>query len=344
MAKKRPPKQAKRKATTKRPTVLKMELKTVKTETKTLIARNRRNSLVAWCELYMQLEGCAGSDNTTKAKTRDLQGFLEFFLEVTGADQNDQWTRSITTDYMKFMERKKHWKPSTINRKLSTLKHTSNWIQQQRSFLAGNPTERVAELDIDDPEWQGLTEIQRTRARSAAEQLLHLKRRKNQRPYRDFAICEVLFGTALRVSELTGLRLDQFDGKHFRDVKRKGNKRTKKVFMTREAREALSQYIEQERGRDPGPVFQSKTGNALDRTNVEDVLLAVQNQANAQLADDQKFSFSPHTLRHTCLRQMARKHGVEFALEQSGQTSGRYIWRYVQPSDDEKQKAMDELY
>ncbi len=60
MAKKRPPKQAKRKASTKRPTVLKTELKTVKTETKTLIARNRRNSLVAWCQLYMQLEGRAG--------------------------------------------------------------------------------------------------------------------------------------------------------------------------------------------------------------------------------------------------------------------------------------------
>jgi hypothetical protein len=41
---------------------------------------------------------------------------------------------------------------------------------------------------------------------------------------------------------------------------------------------------------------------------------------------------------------MARKHAVEFARELSGHASDRYIWRYVQPSDEEKQAAVEDLY
>ncbi len=114
--------------------------------------------------------------------------------------------------------------------------------------------------------------------------------------------------------------------------------------MTKEARNALDQYLERERGTKAGPLFQSRRGNRLDRTNIDDVVKAVQNQANAQLPEDEQFTFSAHPLRHTCLRQMARKHGYEFALEQSGHTSSQYIQRYIKPSDAEQQKAMDELY
>jgi hypothetical protein len=41
---------------------------------------------------------------------------------------------------------------------------------------------------------------------------------------------------------------------------------------------------------------------------------------------------------------VARTHGVECAIELAGHTSDRYIWRYVQPSDYEKEEAMDNLF
>jgi integrase/recombinase XerD len=234
--------------------------------------------------------------------------------------------------------------PTTINRVLATLRHCARWIHRQRPFLAGNPTERVADLNVDDPEWKGLRDIDITRLKAAAEQLVHLKRRRNQHPLRDHAIFQVLLRTGLRVSELLSLDLDQYLGKHFHNVKRKGRKVSRALFVAAEAREALDAYLDDERGRDPGPLFQSRSGNRLARQNVDAALKAIAGQANARLPDDQKIKLHAHVLRHTCLRRAAEKHGVQYAMELSGQSSERYIWRYVRPSEAQKEQALDELF
>ena len=49
---------------------------------------------------------------------------------------------------------------------------------------------------------------------------------------------------------------------------------------------------------------------------------------------------SPPNLKH----KAARKYGVEYAKELAGHTSDRYIWRYVQLSDAEKEEAVDNLF
>ena len=213
-----------------------------------LLPTDKRESLVAWFNLYLALEAAAGSPNTLEAKQRDLGHFLTFFLDATGGDHPDQWTRSLTAHYLRHLERREHKSPTTINRRLATLRHTANWIHRQRPFLAGNPCSRIHELDVDDPEWKGLADIDVTRLRSAAEQLIHIHRRRNQTPIRDFAIFLVLLHTGLRISELLGLDFDQYQGKHLINVKRKGRKVTRKVFLVKDAREALDRYITEVRG------------------------------------------------------------------------------------------------
>ena len=116
---------------------------------------------------------------------------------------------------------------------LATLRHCANWIHFHRPFLAGNPCERVNDLRTEAPEWKGLKDIEVTRLKAAAEQLLHVKRRRNQNPLRDYAILLVLLHTGLRISELLSLELDQYQGKHFVNVRRKGKSVTRKVFLCR---------------------------------------------------------------------------------------------------------------
>ncbi len=128
---------------------------------------------------------------------------------------------------------------------LATLRHGAAWVQRQRPFLAGKPTQRIPDIGVDDPEWKGLADIQVTRLKAAAEQLIHVKRRRNQHPVRDYAIFQVLLRTALRVSELLRLDLDQYQGKHFVNVRREGRKVSRQVFVAAEAREALDRYIEE---------------------------------------------------------------------------------------------------
>lgn len=302
-----------------------------------------RDSLVAWFNLYMGLEAGANADNTIAAKTRDLEAFLGFFARAIGSDHADLWTRSITADFVKALLKEKR-SPTSINRILATLRHCASWVHRKRPFLAGNPTERIADIAVDDPEWKGLADIEITRLKAAAEQLIHVKRRRNQHPIRDFSIFHVLLRTGLRISELLRLDLDQYQGKHFVNVKRKGRKVTREIFLAAEAREALDRYIDEVRRREPGPLFVSRSGKRLARQNVDSALKAIANQANARFPDDQKIKLHAHVLRHTCLRRAAEKHGVQYAMELSGQSSERYIWRYVQPSSEQKEAALDDLF
>lgn len=66
-------------------------------------------------------------------------------------------------------------------------------------------------------------------------------------------------------------------------------------------------------------------------------------QANAHLPEDQRFTVTPHALRHTCLRALAEQKRIQVAMKQSGHKSDRYIWLYTQPSDRELQESMSDL-
>lgn len=128
-----------------------------------LIPQRKRSSLTEWFNLYLGIEGRAGSDNTFQAKRRDLESFLEFLRETAGTDHPDQWTRSVTRDFLKHLEKKEKKSATTINRMLATLSHSSKWIATQRPFLAGPPCDRIEQLELEDPEWKGLEDIEITR-------------------------------------------------------------------------------------------------------------------------------------------------------------------------------------
>ena len=195
----------------------------------------------------------------------------------------------MTSDFLKRLQAEKR-SPTTVNRVLATLRHSAKWIHRRRPFLAGDPTERIQGVRVDDPEWRGLKDIDVTRLKTAAEQLVHLRKRRNQQPMRDRAIFLMLLRTGLRVSELLRIDLDQYQGKHFINVTRKGRKVTRSVFVAQEAREALDAYLDCDRGREPGPLICSRTGQRLARQNADAALKAIGNQANSRLSEYKKIS------------------------------------------------------
>jgi site-specific recombinase XerD len=174
--------------------------------------------------------------------------------------------------------------------------------------------------------------------------LIHIHKKDNQQPVRDYALFLVLLHTGLRVSELLSLDYAQYKGKHFVNVQRKGRMASRQVFLSKDGREALDRYIDEDRGKGRGALFQTKNGNRLARQHADLALKKIAAQANATLPDGEKVEISAHVLRHTMLRKAAEKHGVQYAKELSGHVSNRYIWRYVQPSVDEKEKALEELF
>jgi integrase/recombinase XerD len=91
-------------------------------------------------------------------------------------------------------------------------------------------------------------------------------------------------------------------------------------------------------------LFVSRAGNRLERQHVDAALRALANQANAQLPEGGKIRLSAHVLRHTMLRKAAEKHGVHYAMELAGHTSSQYIWRYVKPTDEQREEALEGLF
>ncbi len=299
-----------------------------------LLPSDACEDLLAWFSLYMGIERQAASNNTLKAKKSDLEIFLDYLDHITGSTHPDDWTRSVTRSFLEHLEQTGERSPSTINRILATLKHAARWIHQDRPFLAGNPCDHITELRAEAPAWKGLTDIEIARLKSAAERRVLLKRRKTDQPFRDNAIFMVLLYTALRVSELLALRRSQYEGTHFASVRRNARLVTPKVFVASHAQDVLDGYLKKERPADSPYLFCTRTGNSLDRQAVDRSLKRIATAANAHLPHDEHIRLSARVLRHTLLHKAANEHGVEYARELSGHSSDRYIWRYVQSSDE----------
>jgi integrase len=153
----------------------------------------------------------------------------------------------------------------------------------------------------------------------------------------------VLLETGMRISETLRLTIDQLDSKYFRNVKRKG-KRRDDVYLSPEARESLKDYFEKERGKGPGPVFQSRTGKPMLRKDADRYLKQIGAMANANVPEEEQVSLHAHLMRHTALKQAEQKFGRAFAQKKSGNVGMEHIERYVQPADSDYEQAMDKLY
>jgi len=315
-----------------------------------LIPQNNRRSLTAWLSLYMKIDGEACAEQTRIAKMQDLERFLDYFTVAVRSDDRTLWTRSISEGFQKALKKQKSERtgrklaPTTINRVMATLRTAAKWIHATEPFLAGNPMHRISDLVLPEPTWQGLTDLQMVRMNAAADQLLVLSTGANQWPKRDYASFHVLYTTAMRVSEFIGLELEQYDGKYFRNVQRKGKTVTPEIFLVKSVRDALDEYIQEERGEEAGPLFQTRTGKPLSIQQVDYLLKKLGGQANATLPAKEHISVHPHILRHTMLRKVREEKGLEYAIEYAGHVSEKYIRRYTLPSRDEKEAVLEELF
>lgn len=104
-------------------------------------------------------------------------------------------------------------------------------------------------VEISDSARERVVVAEFDRGEKAADALCLSETRKNARPYRNRALLTLLYYTGLRVSELVELDRDQYDGKHLRQLKRKGRK-CQDVYLVAKYRAALDDYFQKERKHD----------------------------------------------------------------------------------------------
>jgi len=307
-------------------------------------------SLSGWASLYFKIHVIGSPKKTEMAKKKDLSKFLDYFAREVGHDRVDGWTPAVTKQFQHELKNKistftnKPYKATTINRVMATVKHFGGWLNKQRPLLAGSPFHAVKDIQTDEPDWNGLTNRQIMRLKAACEQRLKSCNRADQNPLLETTVFFVLLHTGLRESELTSLNINQYHHRGFHDVKRKGNRITKKVSVPAEAKEMLDRYLRERKIKNDDPLFISRYKKRIAAQDVARICLRLSNQASAHLNKSEAFRLTPHMLRHTFLKRVADKHGVHVAQQMSGNVSIQEIFRYTKPSQHEIDETAEELF
>lgn len=297
-----------------------------------------RDTLLAWMERYQQL-AIAGvrSPNVTQKIRLHLHRFHEYFLSSYGHDRISALLRRDVQAWQTALKGQ-GLAPSTINNHLASLSAFTTWVNAQAPHLfpAGDPVKGISELGLPPLEPRALTPEQVRSLKSLCDRLprLHLlkgRRWKSDTParthivsraWRDRAIVFVLLSIGLRRKELTKLDLDQLHPytpeelrvtrqAQIRRMQGKG-KTERNLFLSRDTRQALADYLERERPRDATEnataMFLSAQGLPARSTNgqlspraLNLVLEQIGWWHDAEMRDESRHisPLRPHDLRHT---------------------------------------------
>lgn len=225
--------------------------------------------------------------------TVDLSQFVEF-MQIKKISGWEQVHSSEIREYLSNMM-EKGLERSTISRKIASLRSFYKYLIRQGA-VSNNPFMglRTPKRPKKLPKFMYLREI---------EQLLKIET-STPRGLRDRAIFEVLYGSGVRVSELTGLNLEDLDlERGYLRVFGKGAKE-RIAFLGREGCRALNNYLQKGRAfflaraktnaeAAVHAVFLNKSGGRLTARSIRRLL----NYYVKQAALGKKVS--PHTLRHS---------------------------------------------
>ena len=331
-------------------------------------------SLAAWVSRYLEL-AVVGVRSATVAEKAALHlgRFVASFEETYGHERISAVVRRDVRSWQASLV-ERGLAPSTVNNHLASLSGFTTWVDAQAPglFPAGDPAKGVKELGLPPLEPRALPEAQVRSLKNVCDRLERFHelkgrewkrgeapKRANGRPKRDRAIIFVMLSTGLRREELVNLDLDQVEPQdpgalraarraRVRGVRGKGGtERT--VFLSRDARLALGEYIEEERAGDAADgskaLFLSASGIPARRDDgrlsvraVNLVLGQIGRWHDAEVRDPAReiLPLRPHDLRHTFAFRLAAKTGADaYELERRlGHRSQRYIQRYTNPPEN----------
>jgi integrase/recombinase XerC len=242
------------------------------------------------------------SNNTCRAYGNDLGEFLIFLAGNDGTANREETRINVETvdglairGFLGFLHKKKNAK-STIARKLSAIRMFFQYLVK-RGVITNNPADMVhsPKLNQNIPAFLPVDDMFRLLDSIQEDTLLKARNR---------AVFEVMYSTGMRVSELSGMNVDDVDmPRGIIRVRGKGSKE-RIVPIGKKALESLSVYrnrLKESAARESGehgPVFLNKNGTRLSTRSIGRIL--------DQLAAICGISIpvSPHAFRHSFATHM----------------------------------------
>lgn len=240
-------------------------------------------------EFLMELRRRNCSPHTVNAYRRDLAQFVRFLRRSM---PHDPWLEDFTQRSAEGFAREladKGRATSSISRKISVLRSFGDYLAKSR-HLRENPVANLRGPKIVKHYPVVLTE---TETRTVLEALPQ----GTLPELRDAAIIELLYGSGVRVSELTGANVGDFRDGELKVLGKGGKERI--VPTGGLAAEALGAYLEA-RGTVTGdePLFLNCRGGRLTPRSVQRML---------HVRINLEMKVSPHVFRHSCATHMLDK-------------------------------------
>lgn len=240
----------------------------------------KRRAYLHFCQTEKGL-----SRNTLDAYRRDLEQ-LDRFLGGAPLDTIDLETLRRYLDHL----RHEGLSNRSIARQVTVIKGLFSFLSEE-NVLRSNPAELLSAPKLGAP-------LPKLLGRARVENLLEAPESDKSTGVRDRAMISLLYATGIRVSELVGLRVSDFDeDEGLLRVVGKGNKQ-RLVPVGREALAAVRTYRDEERsillkGRVSPFLFVTARGTGMTRQGFWKLLRAHGKSAGIYR------SLSPHVLRHT---------------------------------------------
>ena len=253
------------------------------------------------------------SEVTRRQYKRDILHFLSFA-------KGQELTRELALRYKEELQ-SKH-RAGSVNVKLAALNGFFSYL--------GREDLRVKRLRIQKRPF-----LPREKELSKAEYLRLLEAARQKKNEKLRLLLETICGTGIRVSELKYITAEAVDeGEAV--IRLKGKIRI--ILITGKLKKVLKQYL-RKWGISSGPVFVTKNGNPLDRSNIWKMMKALCKDAG--VASQKVF---PHNLRHLFARCFYKiDKDIARLADILGHSSINTTRIYVMSSDHEPRKRMDAL-
>ena len=276
-------------------------------------------------------------DGNIKNITLDVIGKLtykdlnEFILDVSMYTVNGE--KRINKEYAK-------------NRKVATIRSLFNYLYANKD-IPDNPASILKGPTIHEKEPIVLTVDESNDILSTIEnQTGHVSNRQSMRcgktKYRDLAIVTLLLGTGIRVSELVGINLKDFNWKKngVRVIRKGGSEQT--VYFNEDVKQAIYDYIKYERKSpddDPDALFVSSQNK--QRLSVRSVERMIKKYAQTSVPDKR---ITPHRLRASYGTNLQEATGdVNLVADALGHANLASVKKYIRKADENRLKARENV-
>lgn len=290
----------------------------------------------------------AGIYHTKRAKRNDLELFFNF-IKTSGIDLVSDINRNIIQLFIESLIRE-GFSPSTISRRLSTIKHFFRWLQQE-GVVNRNPADSVRFSFNSKNRPDHLTSSEIKELQEKIENRLSCAR--GFREYQDYFFVLFLLETGVRANEARVLRLSQItsDLNWIRNLRSKGNK-FRDVYISTKLRKYLKEFIQirdqflkkkLRRGvhSQNYPLFLSFYGK---EHKPERCMLSPKTIWRITKRVGGEFDLHPHKLRHTfAIRLLNHTKDIRLVSQALGHSDVRITMKYTERTQDEIKDALDTM-